>query len=335
MLSLKFNNVYINDYEAVVGPNEKKGNIKKVGNVINDFYYNEKSFELAQIRMQREVLDNLLLRNKDADLIIGGDLSNQIGATTYACNNYNISFMGVYTACASFIEGLIIASLFVSNDISKKVINITSSHNLAAERQFRFPVEYGVLRNVNSTFTATASVGCVVCKKRSNIKIIDATIGTPVEFGIKTPNDIGAIMAPSTGETIRNHLLNLNRKIDYYDLILTGDLGEVGTNILKSYLEIEYNLKSNNIIDAGSNIYNKIDDINDGASGPAVLPLYFFYNILNNKKYKKILLVGTGALHSRSLVNQKISIPGISHAISIEVKRWVYYMLFYLAELFV
>ena len=321
MLSLKFNNVYISDYDAIVGPNEKTGNIKKINNVINDFYYNEKSFELSQIKMQREVLDNLLMRNSEVDLIIGGDLSNQISATTYACNKHDISFMGVYTACASFVEGLIIASSLISNDMARKVINITSSHNLAAERQFRFPVEYGVLRNVNSTFTATAAVGCTISKKRSNIKIIDATIGTPIEYGINTPNDVGAVMAPSAAEVIKNHLVNQNKNINYYDLILTGDLGKVGTKILKSYLEIEYGLVSNNILDAGSNIYKKIDDINDGASGPAVLPLYFFYNILNNRKYKKILLVGTGALHSRSLVNQKVPIPGISHAIGIEVKR--------------
>ncbi len=321
MLSFNFKNIYIADYDAIVGPNEKKGHLKKIKNVINDFYYDEKSFELAQIKMQREVINNLLKRNNDINLIIGGDLSNQISSTTYACSNNSISFLGIYTACASFIEGLIISSLLIEKDSSKKVMNITSSHNLAAERQFRFPVEYGVLRNVNSTFTATGAVGCIVSNKRSSIKITNATIGSPSEYDINTPNDIGAIMAPSAAEVIKEHLNNINKSIDYYDLILTGDLGSVGLKILKKYLETKYNIKTNNIIDAGASIYNKINEVNDGASGPAVLPLFFFYNIMHSKKYKNILLVGTGALHSRSLVNQMVPIPGISHAVGIEVKR--------------
>ena len=323
MLSLTFNDVYINDFDAVVGPNEKKGNIKKIKKVIDDFYYKENTFELCQIKMQREVISSLLssINKEDVDLIIGGDLTNQICATTYAVNKFNISFLGVYTACSSFVEGLIIGANLISNKNADKIINVTSSHNLVAERQFRYPIEYGALRNVNSTFTATAAVGCTMSRRKSSIKIKDATIGYPVEYGESDPNNIGAIMAPSAAEVIKNHLLNFNRDINYYDLVLTGDLGNVGLNILKDYLSLEYDIKCDNFIDAGANLYKKISDINDGASGPAVLPLYFFYNILSTKKYNKILLVATGSLHSRSLVNQKEAVPGISHAISIEVRR--------------
>ena len=323
MLSLSFENVFINDFDAIVGPNEKKGNLKNIKHVINDFYYKESSFEQCQIKMQKEVLDRLITRsvNSKVDLIIGGDLTNQIFSTSYSVNNNKVSFLGIYNACASFIEGLIISGIINTLNKNVKTVNITSSHNLVAERQFRFPVEYGVLRNVNSTFTATGAVGCTISSRKSNIKVKDATIGEVMDYGIDDVNQIGAIMAPSAAEVIKNHLDNFNRGINYYDLILTGDLGSVGLNILKDYLKSEYDLTSENIMDAGSNIYKKIDDINDGASGPAVLPLYFFYNILSNKKYKKILLVGTGSLHSRSTVNQKQVVPAISHAISIEVKR--------------
>ena len=322
MLSLTFNNVYINNFDAIVGPNEKKGNVKKIKKSISEFYYGESTFEKCQIKMQREIINSLLsLNNNHVNLIIGGDLTNQISATTYACNKNNISFLGIYTACASFIESLIIASTYINCDLTKNILVTTSSHNLVAERQFRYPVEYGVLRNVNSTYTATIAIGCTVSNKKSYIKIKDATIGYPTECGINNANDIGAVMAPSAADVIYNHLKNFNRNTGYYDVIVTGDLGNVGLKVLKEYLKEEYKINTNNIIDAGSSLYNKIDDINDGASGPAVLPLYFFYNILNNKKYKKILLVGTGALHSRSMVNQKEPIPGISHAISIEVKR--------------
>lgn len=322
MLSLKFNNVYISDYDAIVGPNEKKGNLKNIKKVISDFYYKEKSFELAQIKMQKDIINSLESKdNKEGEkLIIGGDLTNQISGTTYGLKNDKNSFLGIYCACSTFIEGLIISSLLVDNNYINSVINITSSHNLVAERQFRYPVEYGVIRNVNSTFTATGCVGCIIKRKKSNIKIVNATIGSIIDKNISDPNEIGAIMAPAAAEVIYNHLINNHINIDYYDLILTGDLGSVGTKILKTYLFEKYNLNGENISDAGAKIYKKISDINDGASGPSVLPLYFFYNIIPNKKYKKVLLVGTGSLHSKSMVNQKESVPAVAHAVGIELK---------------
>lgn len=323
MLSLNLNNIYINDFECIVGKNEKNGNLKKGLTSINDFYYGEKTFELSQMKMQCEVVNKLLFKNnlvdQDIDLLIGGDLLNQITGTTYSSKRFNISLLGIYSACASFIESLIIASEFLSNQKVNKVICITSSHNLAAERQFRYPVEYGAIRNVNSTFTATGAISCLLSKKRGNIKIKSATIGSVFDFDINDPNMIGAIMAPSAAEAIVNHLNNNSVDINYYDLVLTGDLGNVGLNILKDYLYEEFHIKADNIKDAGSMLYNDIPDINDGASGPFALPLYFFYNVINQKKYRKILLVGTGALHSSTMVNQFQSIPSIAHVIDLEV----------------
>ncbi|MBO4601221.1 MAG: hypothetical protein J5634_03225 [Bacilli bacterium] len=133
MLSLSFNNVYISDFDAIVGPNEKKGNIKKIKRYIKDFYYGEKTFELCQIKMENEIIDNLLSKCcNDVDLIIGGDLTNQICSTTYATNKVNISLIGIYSACSSFIEGLIIGSNLISSGAANKIVNVTSSHNLAA-----------------------------------------------------------------------------------------------------------------------------------------------------------------------------------------------------------
>lgn len=322
MLSLKFNNVYINDFECIVGKNEKDGNIKNV-ECINNYYHGEKTFELSQIKMQYEVINKLLCKNnlidQDVDLIIGGDLLNQITGTTYSLKRFNISLLGIYSACASFIESLIIASEFLMNENINKVVCTTSSHNLAAERQFRYPVEYGAIRNVNSTFTTTGAISCLVSNKRGKVKINSATIGSVFDYDIKDANMIGAIMAPSAAEVLVNHLNNNVINIDYYDLILTGDLGNVGLSILKDYLYEEFHIKVNNIKDAGSNLYNNISDINDGASGPIALPLYFFYNIINQKKYRKILLIGTGALHSSTMVNQSQGIPSIAHAIDLEV----------------
>ena len=273
--------------------------------------------------MQRNVIYKLLnknnLTNNDINLVVGGDLSNQISCTTYSLDTFDISFLGIYGACSSFIESLIISSVFIENGICNKALAVTSSHNLVAERQFRYPVEYGALKNENSTFTSTVSITSLLSNKKGKIKVKRATIGSVINLGVKDPNYIGAIMAPSCAETLFNHLNNFNIDISYYDLVLTGDLGTVGLNILKDYLEEEYNIKANNITDAGSKLYKNISDINDGASGPATLPLFLFYNIIQNKKNKKILVVGTGALHSKTMVNQKCEIPSISHAIEIEV----------------
>ena len=325
MLNINFKNVYINDYSSIVGQNEKEGNISKYDKCVTDYYYGEKSFELAQIKMQADVINNLLYKNKlidqNIDLIIGGDLLNQIAGTTYGIKRFNTAFLGVYSACSSFIESLIIGSEFLNNDNVKKVICTTSCHNLSSERQFRYPVEYGALRNVNSTFTSTGAVACLLSNKKSNIKIKSATIGNIFDYEINDPNMIGAIMAPAAAEVIIEHLRYFNLDSNYYDVILTGDLGNVGLNILKDYLFEDYHVKFKNIIDAGSKLFNELSDINDGASGPLVLPLYFFNNIINKNKYKKILLVGTGSLHSATLVNQKQTIPSISHAISLEVMQ--------------
>lgn len=323
MLSLKFDNIYINDYKTITSSNEKNGNLKKIDGVIDNYYYGEKTFEQAQIKMQREVINKILSNNnlidQDIDAVVGGDLSSQLTSSTYAMSNFDISFLGIYSACSSYVEGLIISCLLLNNKHVKNVLNITSSHNLAQEREFRYPVEYGVIRSVNSTYTLTTSIASLLSHKKSNIKINNATIGSVINMNISDPNLIGAIMAPSAAELIVNHLNNFNLDINYYDLILTGDLGNVGLLILKDYLKEEFNIECNNIVDAGSNIYKDIGEINDGASGPTCLPLYLFYNVLKKKKFKKILLIGTGSLHSKVMVNQKLSIPSISHAVSLEV----------------
>lgn len=319
MLSLNFNNSYIRCYNAITSDNEKNGNIKEVESIGTNYYYNCKSFDMAQEKLMKHVIDTLLKENK-VDLIIGGDLTNQLEAFYLSTNNGGISSLGVYSACSSFIESLIVSSMIL--DKYKKVKNImciTSSHNLVSEKEFRYPVEYGSLRNENSTYTATCAIGALVTNEKTSIKIANCTIGSPLECGIKDPNYIGAIMAPAAAEALHSHLDNFKKSVKDFDLILTGDLGNVGLNIFKDYLYEKYQIKVSNVKDAGANLYKDINEINDGASGPAVLPLYFFYNVINNKKYKRILLIGTGSLHSKLIVNQKNNIPAISHVVEIEV----------------
>lgn len=323
MASIKYNNCYINDSYSVVGPMEKKGKIKNYDYALDDYYFKEKTFENAEAKMQQKAIDNLIFKNKlndsNIDIVIGGDLFNQIGITSKALENYNISFLGTYSACATFVENLIIAANMLTNKNIKKIIAITSSHNLTAEKQFRYPIEYGSLKYKCNTFTATGSVACLISNDKSNIKIESATIGQVINMGIKDVNNMGAVMAPAAASTIIKHLEETKRDINYYDIIVTGDLGSVGSEILKEFLSINYDIKLKNHIDAGMEIYTKTQDVNAGSSGPVSLPLVLFNKILKNKKYKKILIVGTGSLHTPTLVNQKNSLAAIAHAVSLEV----------------
>lgn len=322
MASLIFKNVYINDQETVVGPYENNG-ILNFNNSIKDFYGDEKSFENCEIKLQKIVFDNILRKNNlsdiNIDLVVGGDLMNQITATSFNMRDYNIPFLGVYSACASFPESLLILANMIDSKFLKKGIAITSSHNLTSEKQFRFPIEYGCLKPKRSTFTATGAVSTLVSNKVSKVKVESATIGRVIDYGIKDPFNMGAVMAPAAASTIVNHLNELNRSINYYDVVLTGDLGEVGSQILKEFLLKNNNIKMKNHLDAATLIYSDEQETFSGASGPVALPIVLFNKILKQRKYKKILIVGTGSLHSPVMCNQKNTIPSIAHAVSLEV----------------
>lgn len=317
MASFKYKNVYINRFYSVAGKYENNGILKSVDRYLDDFYDEEKTIEDCEVKMQKEVLSNLI--NKKTELVVGGDLMDQITATNSSMIDKNISFLGVYGACSTFIESLIILSNFINSKQIKEGIGITSSHNLSSEKQFRFPVEYGAHKPAYTTFTSTGSVGSIVSIYPSNIKIVSSTIGSVVNYGIKDANNMGAVMAPSAVKTLIDHLKFTNTTVKDYDLILTGDLGNVGSKIFRELLKIDYGINIKNHLDAGSIIYKPEQEKYSGGSGPVCLPLVLFNNIIHNKKYKKILVIGTGALHSPMLVNQKHSIPSISHLISLEV----------------
>ena len=323
MASTKYKNVYLNDYYTVVGPLEKNSRLKSYDISLDDYYYKENTFELAEIKMQKVVIDNILVKNSlktnDIDLLVGGDLTNQISVTNYSAKNFNLPFLGLYAACATFPESLIVAANFLNNMSYKRILTVTSSHNLTAEKQFRYPIEYGSPKPHTATFTATGSVATILSKIPSHIKIESSTIGSPMDMGISDANNLGAVMAPAAAQTLFTHLNELKRDADYYDLILTGDLGCVGSEIFKEYLKINYNLKLKKYLDAGCELFLKSQGTYAGGSGPVCLPLVLFDRLICLGKYKKILIIGTGALHSATLVNQKKSIPAIAHAVSLEV----------------
>ena len=318
-----FNKVYINQKYSLLSSGKYNPIVKgNTDEFINDYYLNKKTVEICESEYQKIVIDKLIeksnLSKSNIDLIINGDLQNQILASTLAVSNQGISSLGIYSACASFVEGLIIASMFV-NSTNSNIIVSSSSHNLAAEKQYRFPIEYGALRRKVNTCTASGSVAALISRKKSNIKIESCTIGKVIQTKHKDANDMGSAMASSCYQTIQKHFEDTKRKYDYYDLIITGDLGIYGIEIVKELFNDINGVKLSNIIDAGS-IFYKEGNIYAGASGPVCLPLVLFDHIINKFKYKRILVVATGSLHSVLSTNLNIEIPSISHAISLEVK---------------
>ena len=313
-------NTYIKNSFTLLGRNEYIKNIKP-DLILNDYYLNEKCFELAESTYQIKSIKGLLKKEKlkpeNIDLLINGDLQNQLMASTFASRNFDISELGIYSACSTFTEGLIIGSNFKN----KNIIVTVSSHNLASEKQFRFPIEYGALKKKVNTFTSTGSVSVLLTNEKTNIKLESYTRGKVTDIGYNDVNNMGAAMTPAVARTIYEHFKDTKRNQNYYDLILTGDLGIYGINILKEYLEKEYKLKINNIKDAGAILFeNEVGKSIAGGSGPLCLPMILFTKILN-ENYKKILIVGSGSLHSKlsSIINE--SIPSISHAVSIEVTK--------------
>ena len=326
MRTMYFKNVYINNYYSLLGKCEYNPIISKdVDKILDSYDIKDKTYEISESLYQSIALNGLLkkmkLKDKNINLLIGGDLQNQILASNFNARNFNIPFLGVFSACASFVSALIISSSFIDSGKILNSICITSSHNLVNEKQFRFPIEYGYLRKKVNSFSSTGSVCAYLSNFKSNIKIESATIGRVIDMGWSDANDMGSAMAPSAAEVLYDHLKSTNRTANYYDLILTGDLGTYGLKNMKDYLREKYRLKVENIIDAGEILFSEYSsDEFAGGSGPICLPLILFNKIIK-ENYKKILIIGTGSLHSQMSVNIKESMPSVSHAVSLEVKN--------------
>lgn len=327
-MTFKYKNVYINETGTVVGPYEKEGPlVNYFDKSYNDFYFNKKTFEQAESKLIEDsvdiVLDKLDKTRFDIDLFISGDLLNQLMSSNYAASTLGIPYFGIYNACASSVEGLILASNMVEAGQIKNCICSVSSHNNTAEKQFRYPVEYGGPKPKTTTFTTTGSASAYLSYNKEGIKVESATIGVVKDLGIKDAYQMGAVMTPAAAYTIYKHLKDTKREVSYYDLILTGDLGSIGKKILTEYMQIEYNIELKNYDDTATMIYDlENQDVYSGGSGPACAPLVtygYIFSLMKKKKLKRVLLVATGSLHSVSSVNQKLTIPSIAHAISLEV----------------
>lgn len=326
-MTFKYNNVYINETGTVTGPYEAEGPLSKYfDKSYEDFYCGKPTWEQAESTLIENAVDIVLGKmgktKFDIDLFISGDLLNQIAASNFAASSLGVSYLGVYSACASSVEGLILASNMIEARQVKNCITCASAHNNGAEKQFRYPVEYGGPKPKTTTFTTTGAASAFLSYNKKGIKIESATVGSVVDANIKDAFHMGAVMAPAAAQTIYRHLLETKREADYYDLILTGDLGRYGKNILRECLQIEYGINLKNYDDTACMIFDlEKQPVYAGASGPACAPLVtygYIFDLMKKGNLKRVLLVATGALHSQSTVNQKLSIPSIAHAISLE-----------------
>lgn len=327
-MTIFYNNVFLNEVSTVTGPFEKVGLLGEYfDKSYTDLYMGEKTFEKGEIKLVRDSLNILLRKSKinksNIDLIVGGDLLNQITATTYGSIGIG-DFIGIYGACSSSVLGMIIVSNFIEGGFISRGISVVSSHNMTSEKQFRYPTEYGAPRPNSSTFTSTGSASCLLSNKKSNVRVESSTLGRIIDFEENDPNDMGRVMAPSAIDTLLRHLKDTGRDVSYYDLILTGDLGKYGMEIFKDYLDKEHDITLSNYNDCGVMLYDleKQRDIHAGGSGPvcsALVVYSYIYKLMKKKKLKRVLFLATGALFSPLLLNQKENINSICHAISLEV----------------
>ena len=328
-MTIKFNNVYIKNTALVAGKKEAEGPLNKYfDKTYDDYYIDGNSLEKSEVKMQKDAINILLdkekIKSDDIDLIIGGDLSNQIATSSYAIRDYKVPFLGVFNACATSMEEIIIAGSLIDAKKIENAMCITSSHNLTAEKQFRNPIEYGAPKPLTATTTSTGAAAILLTNKKTDIKITYATIGKIVDLKINDVNNMGAAMAPAAADTIYRHLTNRKESISDYDLILTGDLGKYGSQILKDYMKEEYKISLNkNYNDCGVILYDmkKDKEITAGGSGPVCSCLVnygYIYHMMLKNNLKKVLLVTTGALFSPTYIYQKETIPSIAHAVCIE-----------------
>ncbi|MCL2704309.1 MAG: stage V sporulation protein AD [Defluviitaleaceae bacterium] len=314
---------------SIVGPKEGQGPIGKYfDRVVEDVLWDCKSWEQAESKFVSDAIKLAIqksgLLDTEIDCILAGDLLNQIIGTSFGVRDLNRPFIGMFGACSTFGLAMGVGSMLVDGGFYNNVIASASSHFCAAEKQFRFPLEFGSQRPPSSTWTVTGNGAAVLSNKTGGkgICVTAYTAGKVVDMGITDINNMGAAMAPSAADTLITHFKDTGRNPDYYDLIITGDLGYIGHElVLKITQEQGYHISSN-YTDCGIKIFDReTQDTHSGGSGCACSAVTFagyLYNQMQNSAIGKLLLLPTGALLSTTSAQQGESIPGICHAVAIE-----------------
>lgn len=316
----------ITAWASVAGKKEAEGPLGHTFDVKNrDAYFGQKTWEQAEKHMQQQALKKLASKagmgQKEFDLVFSGDLLNQCIGSSFTLRNTGIPHLGLYGACSTMAQSLLLASMAVGGGFAQKVVAMTSSHFASSERQYRFPLGYGGQRTPTAQWTVTGSGAALVCPEGSGPKITGCTIGTVTDLGIKDANNMGAAMAPAAYATIRAHFDDMKTTPEDFDLIVTGDLGQVGKEMLLELARLDGVSLGGKLTDCGTLVFdNTKQDVHAGGSGcgcSAITLCGYLLDQLNTGKLKKILFCGTGALLSPTSTQQGLPIPGVCHGVCI------------------
>lgn len=312
---------------SVVGKKEGEGPLGKLfDQVVEDPMFGGDNWEDAESRMQKQttelVIEKSQINQSDIRYLFAGDLLGQLIATSFGVMDFNIPLFGLYGACSTMGEALSLGAMTIAGEYAEYVIAMASSHFAGAEKTFRFPLEYGNQRPLSASWTVTGCGSVILGKKGGFSRIIGLTTGKIVDYGLKDPMNMGACMAPAAADTIYQNFMDFNIDGEYYDKIITGDLGIIGQKILLDLMKDKgYDITKQHM-DCGIEIYDsKKQDTHAGGSGcgcsASTLCSYIFKK-LKKGEWKKILFLPTGALLSTISFNEGQSVPGIAHAVMIE-----------------
>ena len=319
------NNPVIVAWASVAGKKESEGPLAHTFDITcNDSYFGQKSWEQAEKKIQEAALEQLFQKasigKEDIDWILSGDLLNQCIGSSFPLRNSGIPHLGLYGACSTMAESMLLGSMSIGGGFADRVVAMTSSHFASSERQYRFPLGYGGQRTPTAQWTVTGSGAVLLSGEGKGHTIECCTVGTVTDLGVKDAGNMGAAMAPAAYETISAHLKDMNRTVDDYDLIVTGDLGRFGKEMLlllarKNGLELGGKLE-----DCGTMVFDLDNqDVHSGGSGCGCSAITLCGYLLGKlKPGQKMLFCGTGALLSPTSTQQGLPIPGVCHAVCIQ-----------------
>lgn len=323
------NNVYIIETASIAGTKEQEGPLGETFDILMpNAEWNEDTWEKTESKMQKEAVKLAIrksgLEPENINYIMGGDLLNQCIGAGFGLRDLGIPFFGIYGACSTMIEGISLGSMLIDGGFAENITAVTSSHFCTAERQYRMPLEYGGQRPPTAQWTVTGAGAAVLSSKGNGARVTHITTGKITDMGVKDANNMGGAMAPAAFETLLTHFRDLGVGPMDYDLIITGDLGTIGREILIELMEKEGYDISKNYKDCGCMIYDiNEQDVHSGGSGCGCIASVFCGHIMNEikaKRLNKILVMGTGALLSTTSSLQGESVPGIAHAVVISAE---------------
>ena len=317
-------------YASVAGKKEAQGPLRTSFDLTSDdTSFGQKTWEKAETQMQKQALRIALnkakLEESALDAAFLGDLLNQCIGSTFSLRNSEVPAFGLYGACSTMAESLLLAGMAVSGGFCRRALAMTSSHFASSERQYRFPLGYGGQRTPTAQWTVTGAGAVILGVEGAGPFLRNATIGTIVDAGIKDANNMGAAMAPAAFETLRAHFDDLHRAPEEYDLIVTGDLGKLGSELVRELFSREGVRLKERYQDCGVLIFDtEKQDVHCGGSGcgcSASVLCGYLLNKLRSGEIKNLLFCGTGALLSPLSTQQGESIPAVCHAVAISTER--------------